>query len=537
MTNPCLTLDGVSVVLPDGRILFSNLDASFGLQRCGLVGRNGVGKTMLARLLAGEIAPSAGRIVGTARVHFLTQQVAVDRDATVAGLAGVRTILDALQRIEAGSDSPDDFDALTDRWDIRQRLRAALDQCGVGDLDADMGAATLSGGEAMRVALAGALLANADFLILDEPTNHLDRDGRRAVRELLAHWPRGVLVISHDRELLDSMERIVELSSTGLASYGGNYAFYAEARAREQEVALARLEHARHARRRGERELREQRERLEQRQARGARQARDANQAAILLGGQKSRSEEAAGKLRRRQDDARLRLDRQVRDAAGNLRADKAIAVLQAHGDAPGARRIAELRGVRLPHADATNGVRDLAITGGQRIAVVGPNGCGKSTLLKLLAGQVAPVAGDCIVHVDGTLLDQRMSALDPRKSTIEQLVALNPALGEDALRTRLVLLGLDAAQVAVPAGALSGGERMKAELACVLYADTAPQFLLLDEPGNHLDLPSLEALETMLREYPGTLMVVSHDETFLAAIGLSHRLQATSAGWVMETI
>lgn len=537
MTNPCLTLDGVSMGLPDGRTLFSNLDHAFGPQRCGLVGRNGVGKTVLACLMAGDIAPSAGRIVRSVGVHRVAQQVAIDPAATVAELAGVHAMLDALRRIEAGSDDPVDFDVLMDRWDIRQRLQQALERCGIGGVDADAPAACLSGGEAMRVVLAGALLADAGFLILDEPTNHLDRDGRRVVMDLLAEWPTGLLAISHDRALLESMERIVELSPSGLASYGGNYSFYAAARAREQGAALARLEHARIARRRGERELREQRERLDRRQAQGTRDGRNANQAAILLGGRKSRSEASAGKARRQQEATRLRLDRQVRDAAGQVATGQEVVVLSSGGDATASRRIADLRAVRLPHSPPTASPIDLLIGGGQRIAACGPNGCGKSTLLKLLAGQLAPISGECTVHVDAVLLDQRLSGLDPERSIIDQLQASNPAAGGDVLRTRLALLGLDAAMVTMPSGQLSGGERMKAALACALYADPPPQLLLLDEPGNHLDLQSLEALEAVLREYAGTLVVVSHDEAFLAAIGMTHRLEATPAGWALEML
>src|SRR5690606_20876618 len=151
-------------------------------------------------------------------------------------------------------------------------------------------------GESMRVALIGAQLSDADFLILDEPSNHLDRSSRLALSEWLQNWPRGLLVISHDRQLLRGMERIVELSSLGLRSYGGNYAFYAQARTQEQQRAIIALERARLDRRREENAMRKQRERQEKRQARGTRegkQANQANQAKILLDRQKERSDQS----------------------------------------------------------------------------------------------------------------------------------------------------------------------------------------------------------------------------------------------------
>ena len=190
MTTPSLTLEGVTHVLPDGRTLFSDLCEQFDARPTGLVGRNGAGKTVLARILAGELQPTAGRCVGSGRVHYLAQQVAAP-EATVADLAGMRETLEALAHIEAGSCAPEDFEAVGERWDVRQRLQHELERNGLGHLDAATPAAALSGGEAMRVALIGALLSEADFLILDEPSNHLDRPNRQALIEQLRRWPRG----------------------------------------------------------------------------------------------------------------------------------------------------------------------------------------------------------------------------------------------------------------------------------------------------------------------------------------------------------
>ncbi len=198
-------------------------------------------------------------------------------------------------------------------------------------------------------------------------------------------------------------------------------------------------------------------------------------------------------------------------------------------------RRVAELEEVDLPFLPAATRRVSLTLTGQQRVGVVGPNGCGKSTLLKLLAGQLQPLAGRCAVHVESAYLDQQLAGLLPQRSTIEQMLAANHTAGEAALRTRLALLDLDAQKVTAPSGLLSGGERLKAALACALYADPPAQLLLFDEPSNHLDLPSVQAVETMLRGYQGALVVVSHDDVFLASLGLTHRLAATSDGWKLE--
>ncbi|WP_152901606.1 ATP-binding cassette domain-containing protein, partial [Pseudomonas aeruginosa] len=201
MTNTStLTLDGVSFQLPDGSLLFSDLDETFDTRHTGLVGRNGVGKSLLARLLAGHLQPSSGSVRRQGRVRYLAQQLDPAEYPTVADLAGVRPWLEALARIEAGSLEAADYECLGERWDIRQRLADALAAEGLGHLRADTPSERLSGGECMRVALLGAFLDDADFLILDEPSNPLDGPARALLRARLAAWDGGLLLVSHDRE-------------------------------------------------------------------------------------------------------------------------------------------------------------------------------------------------------------------------------------------------------------------------------------------------------------------------------------------------
>ncbi|MDQ4348938.1 ATP-binding cassette domain-containing protein, partial [Pseudomonas aeruginosa] len=320
MTNTStLTLDGVSFQLPDGSLLFSDLDETFDTRHTGLVGRNGVGKSLLARLLAGHLQPSSGSVRRQGRVRYLAQQLEPADYPTVADLAGVRPWLEALARIEAGSLDAADYECLGERWDIRQRLADALAAEGLGHLRADTPSERLSGGECMRVALLGAFLDDADFLILDEPSNPLDGPARALLRARLAAWDGGLLLVSHDRELLEGMQRIVELSTLGLRSYGGGYSFYAQSREEAREAAERRLDQRRLERKRQTLAMREQQQRQERRQASGRREGKTANQAKILLGGFRERSEVSAGKLRNAHQAERERLDREVREVIDGL--------------------------------------------------------------------------------------------------------------------------------------------------------------------------------------------------------------------------
>jgi ATPase subunit of ABC transporter with duplicated ATPase domains len=536
MTNPNLTLQGVSCQLPDGRLLFSDLDATFDARPTGIVGRNGVGKSVLARILAGLRSPSSGQLLAHGTTHYLAQEARRDGEMTVATLAGVVDVIDALARIESGSVDTADYDVVGTRWTIRHDLQQALQAQGLGHLDTCTPVRQLSGGESARVAFAGALLSGADFLILDEPSNHLDRDARRSLIDQLERWPRGLIVVSHDRELLQHMQRIVELSPLGLRSYGGHYDQYAARSEQERAEAARELEHRKAERRHEERALREQRERADRREARGNRSARDDNQAPILLGRQKERSEVTTARLRQRQEEQRALLGERVQEAARRVD-DRLVPVMRMATEAGGPFRIVSLDGVRLAHLHGARATLDLSITAGQRIGLVGPNGSGKSTLLQTLAGRLAPRAGRRQVGAPVAYLDQQLADVDPHLTPLELMRGANRKTQESDLRLRLAQIGIDARAASLPSGQLSGGQRLAAGLAMAVYADPPARLLLLDEPGNHLDLPALQAIEAMLREYEGALVVASHDEVFLERIGLTERLEATAQGWVRRLL
>lgn len=537
MTDTHLTLHGVSYSLPQGQPLFSDLHARFDRQHTALVGRNGVGKTVLARLLAGQLEPSSGRISRAGRIHYLPQNLLAQQPGqSIAALAGLAPALAALQRIEQGSIDPQDFALLAERWDLRQQFQTLLQDSGLPALPADTPANTLSGGQAMRVALLGAQLAQADFLILDEPSNHLDAATRHALAQRLQRWPGGLLLISHDRRLLAQMEVIAELSSQGLSLFSGSYGGYQQSQQQRTQLALDALARSKQERKRNEHALRDQQERQERKQARGEKQGKHANQAKILLGRAKQRAEASTGKLLAQHADARQALNERVSEAAQAI--DWQASAIHWHlpptAWAPARSSdaiVAELLAVQSPRLPGASPL-DLQLRAGQRLAITGPNGSGKSSLLQILAGQLPPSAGQRQVHVPCAMLDQQQSLLPPDCSVLTHLQRHNPQTPEGLLRIRLAQLGLDARHVLQPSGELSGGERLKAAMACALYRDDPAQLLLLDEPDNHLDLPSLQALEQMLRSYPGCLVIVSHDEALLDALALTHRLAWTDGRW-----
>jgi ATPase subunit of ABC transporter with duplicated ATPase domains len=260
-----LTLDSISLATPDGRPLFDRLTLALGRERTGIVGRNGCGKSTLLRAIAGEIEPASGSVQRAGSIGVLAQSA--DDSLTVAEALGVAHDLARLRRLGSGDGSLDD--ATNADWTLQTRLDAALVETGLPALPPDRRLASLSGGERTRVALARLLIETPDVLLLDEPTNNLDADGREAVAQLLERWRGGVVVASHDRALLERVDRIVELTSVGITVFGGAWSAFAEARDAARRRAEADLDRASDALRNTRRAVQKAREKKARRDKAG----------------------------------------------------------------------------------------------------------------------------------------------------------------------------------------------------------------------------------------------------------------------------
>ncbi|ASL94551.1 ABC-F family ATP-binding cassette domain-containing protein [Serratia ureilytica] len=531
--SPYFVLHQLTCQFADGETLFGPLDLAFDRQRCGLVGRNGVGKTQLLRLIAGRDRPGNGHVESHAALAYVAQQPEIAADTTLAQLLGYGEVFAALARLEQGQPLADDIDRLEGRWDLNDRLQNAFVAAGLPAFDPLRSASSLSGGERMRAALCGALLGEADFLLLDEPTNHLDSVGRAWLYQQLDQWRGGLLIASHDRQLLARMERIVELTPGALRSYGGNYDDYRRQRDTEQQAARADLEHAREERRRTRARQQKEHDMSQRRSAQTLRVVDTLNIASFERVAYKSAAKESLGTLRKQHQDQRDGLDAAVREAYQRVEEEQPVLLALPGSEVSANKQVLVLEQLQLPFVSAPP--LDLRIDGPMRVALTGPNGCGKSTLLKTVLGQLTALSGHCHCPLSTAYLDQTLSQLDPNLSVMEHLGLQDSPLVEGALRTRLAQLQLGADRIALPLGSLSGGERLKAALACALWRRQPAQLLLLDEPTNHLDLASSLAIETALADFPGAMLVVSHDEDFLQALRPTHRLQRQMDGWRLQ--
>lgn len=529
MTHAHVRVSQLRFAWPDGTPVFEDLSFTLGAQRTGLVAPNGAGKSTLMRLLAGQLAPASGRVEIAGNLAYLPQQLTLSGALRVAEVLGVADRLDALAAIASGRLEQTLFDTVGDDWDLEERTRATLARLGLDHIALDRRLGSLSGGEVMAVGLAAQWLKRPDVLLLDEPSNHLDGDARHRLYRLVDDWDGCLLVASHDRSLLERMDQIAELDRSALRLYGGGFAFYEDATRVETEAAEQEVRGLRQALKREQRERQQARERTERRAGNAARNLSSAGLSRIVAGNRKRAAQVSAA----RSDDvhsARV-VDAQQRlvEARRGLRDTPELRLELPATEVPPSRLLLRGQGLQVVRDGralfASDGV-DLQIRGPERIALGGANGAGKTTLLQLIAGDLSPHAGS-VQRGPGriAMLSQRLDALDPHESVAGNFARCTPEL-PDAERGHLLARWLFRADdMHLPVSALSGGERLRASLACVLHATPAPQLLVLDEPTNNLDLDAVRELESALRAYRGALVVVSHDDAFVDHLSPTRRL------------
>ncbi|WP_025112453.1 ABC-F family ATP-binding cassette domain-containing protein [Pseudomonas sp. H1h] len=532
-TPALVSLNQTAFQFANGEAIFNDLNLQFDHTHTAIVGRNGVGKSVLARLIAGRLQPTAGSVTCTVVTAYVAQTLIAEPGQTVADATGSAAALQALERLQRGEATAEDFDILGERWDLPERLRQWLDDAGLPDVAPTDLTQSLSGGQQARLALIGAFLSPARLLVLDEPTNHLDAAGRHWLMSELQRWRGALIVVSHDRQLLERMQRIVELTPLGATVFGGNFCTYQHQRQIHQAAAQATLDQSRTERRREQQRLQSEHDTIQRHAARSLRNARTANVSGFERASLKGAARQIMGHVRYDHQQRKSQLDARVRDAYAKVLADDVVLMNIPGSAVPSSRRVCTLIDARLPWLPAHT--LNLTLSGPARVAVNGPNGCGKSTLLRLLAEELHPVSGECTLHVPVAYLDQHLALLDDRLSVIEQLSALHSPWSESELRSHLKHLHLDAQRVTRPSGSLSGGERLKAALAVALWRKIPAQLLLLDEPSNHLDLASVQAFEQALQTFPGAIVAVSHDPDFLLALKPTHRLDWHHAGWRLQ--
>ncbi|MEU1211512.1 ABC-F family ATP-binding cassette domain-containing protein [Streptomyces sp. NPDC005791] len=528
-STPHVLCSSLSFAWPDGSEAFDGFHLAVGPGRTGLIGLNGSGKSTLLRLIAGELTPTSGHVRTVGDVGHLPQNLVLDTALRVDEVLGVAATRAALHAIEAGDATEEHFAAVGDDWDVEERAHAVLDQLGLAGIGLDRTIGELSGGECVLLRLAALLLARPSVLLLDEPTNNLDLYARERLYDAVEAWTGVLVVVSHDRELLERVDRIADLRDGAVTWYGGSLSAYEEALAVEQEAAERMVRVAEADVRRQKRELADAHVKLSRRKRYGQKMWDTKREPKAVMGQRKQTAQESAGKHRIMHTERLADAQERLGEAVEAVRDDEAIRIELPHTRVHPGRGVLLLRDLELTYGARVRGEWDLR--GPERIALVGRNGAGKTTLLRTIAGELDPVSGVATAQVPVGFLPQRLDVLDDALSLVDNVARVAPGTTDNGIRARLAHFLFKGARADRPAGTLSGGERFRAALAALLLAEPAPRLLMLDEPTNSLDMSGVRRLTSALEAYEGALIVASHDVPFLHSLGITRWLLLDADG------
>ncbi|GEA49851.1 ABC transporter ATP-binding protein [Vibrio inusitatus NBRC 102082] len=520
---PVLQAYDISHQFDNGDIPFQHISCSMNQRRVGLVGRNGVGKSLFASILSGEVVPSDGNIILPSSLAVYRQQPSelLLSGSTIAQFLGKDKVLEALGKIEAGDSSEHWFELAADQWDLAIRLQSQLQEIGLPPR-ADALCSDLSGGQLARLQLWQLFEQDVELLILDEPSNHLDANAKQWLIESMRSFNGAILLISHDRELLREMEEIWELSGLGLTVFGGNYDHYAEQKRTELKAVERHLANVHKQTKRLEEQAQRNREKAEQRAAQGNKQRKEGSQSKILLDAKK---DQASARASSRSKNEQLR-QAHLHDKTQTLKLRKEQLESQRLYLADrqsGSRKVISLLDGILPFG--CEKPITLQICADDKVHLMGGNGSGKSTLLKTLLGDLALKQGELQINTPVYYLDQHFGGIDVELSIFDNLMQQCAGMQESDARTLLAGIGFRRDSVFRLGKLLSGGEKMKLAMLIVSHQPTQP-LLLLDEPDNHLDLDSKVMLATALQGYNGGFILVSHDQDFSKESGITRQIR-----------
>lgn len=535
----------LSYIHTDKEILFSHIHLSINSgDKIALTGNNGCGKSTLMRILAGDLSPSSGTVLRPEHLYYVPQHFGQYDRQTIAQALGISHKLSALHAILSGDAAEAHFNTLNDDWTVEERAQAALDSWGLGGIPLSRPMEGLSGGEKTRIFLAGMELHNPTAILLDEPTNHLDADGRERLYNLLRRTSATVLVISHDRTLLNLLPAICELSSQGLTYYSGNYDFYKEQKTLQQNALTQQLEEKQKALRLARKVAREVEERKAKQNVRGEKNSIKKGIPRIMMGALKNNAENSSSRLSSIHTEKTEKLQTEMAGIKSLLSQTDKLKTDFNTSHLHTGKILITARNVNFHYPDHTASPAETPHTetaakslwaspltfqlrSGDRLSLKGKNGSGKTTLLKLIMGELHPTDG--VMERAGftsVYLDQEYSLVRNERSVLQQAEAFNHRhLPEHEVKTILNRYLFPRDVWNKPCNKLSGGEKMRLSFCCLMIADNTPDMFILDEPTNNLDIESIEIITATIRDYAGTVIAISHDREFLKDTGIEREI------------
>ena len=535
-----ISIQQISYIHPDKEVLFSDLNFAISKgQKLGLVGNNGCGKSTLLQIIAGQLSPSSGVIVRPDDLYYIPQHFGQYDSLTIAQALQIERKQQALHAILAGDVSNENFTILNDDWNIEERSIAALDLWGLGQFTLSYPMNLLSGGEKTRVFLAGMDIHHPSVILMDEPTNHLDSSGRQRLYDWVEKYRSTLLVVSHDRTLLNLLPEICELEKHQINYYGGNYEFYKEQKTLMQEALQQRIEEKEKALRIARKVARETAERRDKQNVRGEKSNIKKGVPRIVLNALQGKSEKSTSKLTGVHQEKAEKLTNERNQLRGSLSPTAALKTDFNSSSLHTGKILVTAKEINFSyHSNSVNNdIQENSISkqqlwqapvsfqlkSGDRFRIEGANGSGKTTLLKLITGQLQPQEGT-LTRTDFSYvyLNQEYSIIDDRNSILEQAYAFNSRnLPEHEIKIILNRYLFPASEWDKSCRKLSGGEKMRLAFCCLMISNNTPDMFILDEPTNNLDIQSIEIITATIKNYAGTVIAISHDNYFIQEIGV----------------
>ncbi|WP_316811938.1 ABC-F family ATP-binding cassette domain-containing protein [Pedobacter heparinus] len=525
-----ITLQNITYIHPDRDLLFSGLNLIINKKdKIALIGDNGTGKSILMKIMAGALSPSQGRAEISAKPYYVPQIVGQFNDYSVAKALQVADKLQALNLILNGELNQEHLNCLDEDWTIEERCKSALAHWKLDGLDLEQKMGGLSGGQKTKVLLAGIRIHQPEIVLLDEPSNHLDAWSRKMLYDDIRSAAHTLVVISHDRALLNLLDHVAELSEKGIAVYGGNYDFYGAQKSIANEALNQDLKSKEKALRKAKETEKIALERQQKLDARGKKKQEKAGLPTISMNTLRNNAEKSTSRMKGVQQEKVIAVAKEL----GQLRAalpdihkmkmDFNPSLLHSGKILITATNVNFGYAERMLWKQALN----FQVSSGERIVIKGGNGSGKTTLIQMILARIDPLCGSLkMADVKAIYIDQDYSLIEDELSVYEQAQAYNSGgLQEHEIKIRLNRFLFDKTFWDKPCATLSGGEKMRLMLCTLTIGTQAPDLMVLDEPTNNLDIQNTEILTAAVNAYEGTLLVVSHDEYFLKEIAVTRSI------------
>ncbi|SFD91364.1 ribosomal protection-like ABC-F family protein [Flavobacterium phragmitis] len=525
-----LILQNISYQHENKNMLFQNISLTINKNdKTALVGNNGVGKSTLLKIIAGQLQPISGQIIQNAIPYFVPQLFGQFNNVSISEALSIKDKIKSLKEILEGNVTEENLQLLDDDWTIEERCTEALSYWQLQDLDLEQKMGTLSGGQKTKVFLAGIMIQQPDLVLLDEPSNHLDFAGRKLLYDFIKSTSSSLLIVSHDRTLLNLLNKTLEMSRNGIAAYGGNYDFYNEQKKIEKNALELDVQSKEKALKKAKEKERETIERQNKLDSKGKKKQEKSGVARIMMNTLRNKAENSSSKLKDVHAEKISGISEDLRQLRSSLPAIDQMKFGFSNTSFHKGRTIFRAEELNYSYGNQLLWKENLnfEILSGDRLSIKGLNGSGKTTLIKIILGELKPKNGNVTSLSQKTIyIDQDYSLLHNDLNIYEQAQQFNDCgLEEHDIKMRLNRFLFSQNDWDKSCNTLSGGERMRLMLCCLTISNEAPEIIILDEPTNNLDIQNIEILTVALNEYQGTLIAISHDESFLEEINIKESI------------